>query len=77
VSAALVVLVMLCFDLSGIAMMGRAVFLLVYAAVNAGHLLVLNQTETNATIVWLSLRANWDAGGTRDLVSRRSISLSY
>jgi amino acid transporter len=54
-TAALVVLVMLCFDLSGIAMMGSAAFLLVYAAVNAGHLLVLKQTGANATIVWLSL----------------------
>ena len=54
-TAALVVLMMLCFDLSGIAMMGSAAFLLVYAAVNAGHLLVLKQTGANATIVWLSL----------------------
>jgi amino acid transporter len=54
-TAALVVLVMLCFDLSGIAMMGSAAFLLVYAAVNGGHLLVLKQTGANALIVWLSL----------------------
>ena len=40
-TAALVVLVTLLFDLSGIAMMGSAAFLLVYAAVNAGHLRVL------------------------------------
>ena len=54
-TAALVVVVMLCFDLSGIAMMGSAAFLLVYAAVNAGHLRVLKQTGANAAIVWLSL----------------------
>ena len=54
-TAALVVLVTLCFDLSGIAMMGSAAFLLVYAAVNAGHLRVLRQTGANAIIVWLSL----------------------
>ena len=54
-TAALVVLVMLGFDLSGIAMMGSAAFLLVYAAVNAGHLRVLKQTGANAVIVWLSL----------------------
>jgi amino acid transporter len=54
-TAALVVLVMLCFDLSGIAMMGSAAFLLVYAAVNAGHLRLLKQTGANAIIVWLSL----------------------
>jgi amino acid transporter len=54
-TAALVVVVMLCFDLSGIAMMGSAAFLLIYAAVNGGHLLVLKQTQANAIIVWLSL----------------------
>jgi amino acid transporter len=54
-TAALVVLLVLIFDLSGIAMMGSAAFLLVYAAVNAGHLRVLRQTGANATIVWLSL----------------------
>src|ERR1700730_14076870 len=51
----LVVVVMLIFDLSGIAMMGSAAFLLIYAAVNAGHLKVLNQTGANAIVVWLSL----------------------
>jgi len=54
-TAGLVVLVILCFDLQGIAMMGSAAFLLVYAAVNAGHLRVLKQTGANAAIVWLSL----------------------
>jgi amino acid transporter len=54
-TAALVILVTLLFDLSGIAMMGSAAFLLVYAAVNAGHLRVLKQTGANAVIVWLSI----------------------
>src|SRR5216684_3217429 len=54
-TAALVVLVTLSFDLSGIAMMGSAAFLLVYAAVNAGHLNVLRETGASAIIVWLSL----------------------
>lgn len=54
-TAGLVILVMLCFDLSDIAMMGSAAFLLVYAAVNAGHLRVLRETGANAVIVWLSL----------------------
>ncbi len=54
-TAALVILVTLLFDLSGIAMMGSAAFLLVYAAVNAGHLRVLKQTGANAVLVWLSL----------------------
>src|SRR5262245_21538123 len=54
-TAALVVLTTLAFDLSGIAMMGSAAFLLVYAAVNAGHLRVLKQTGASAFIVWLSI----------------------
>jgi amino acid transporter len=54
-TAALVIAVTLLFDLSGIAMMGSAAFLLIYAAVNAGHLRVLRQTGANAVIVWLSL----------------------
>jgi amino acid transporter len=54
-TSALVVLVTLLFDLSGIAMMGSAAFLLVYAAVNAAHLRVLGQTGANAVMVWLSL----------------------
>jgi amino acid transporter len=54
-TAGLVVLMTLTFDLSGIAMMGSAAFLLVYAAVNAGHLSMLEQTGANALIVWLSL----------------------
>jgi amino acid transporter len=54
-TAGLVVLVTLAFDLSGIAMMGSAAFLLVYAAVNGGHLRVLKATGANAIMVWLSL----------------------
>jgi amino acid transporter len=54
-TAALVVAITLLFDLAGIAMMGSAAFLLVYAAVNAGHLRILKQTGANAPIVWLSL----------------------
>ncbi len=55
VTSILVIAVTLAFDLSGIAMMGSAAFLLVYAVVNAGHLRVLKQTGANAIVVWLSL----------------------
>ncbi|MFN3350759.1 APC family permease [Pseudorhodoplanes sp.] len=55
VTAAAVIVMTLLFDLSGIAMMGSAAFLLVYAAVNAGHLRVLKDTAANVIIVWLSL----------------------
>jgi amino acid transporter len=54
-TAALVILIIICFDLSGIAMMGSAAFLLVYAAVNAGHLRVLKETGANPVVVWMSL----------------------
>jgi amino acid transporter len=54
-TAALVIGVTLAFDLSGIAMMGSAAFLLVYAVVNAGHLRVRHQTGANAIMIWLSL----------------------
>jgi amino acid transporter len=54
-TAIVTVAVTVAFDLSGIAMMGSAAFLLVYAVVNAGHLRVLKQTGANAAIVWLSL----------------------
>jgi amino acid transporter len=56
-TAGLVVLLIISFELSGIAMMGSAAFLLVYAAVNAGHLRVLPQTGAKAALVWLSLLA--------------------
>jgi amino acid transporter len=54
-TALLVIVMTLAFDLSGIAMMGSAAFLLVYAVVNAGHLRVVQQTGADAAIVWLSL----------------------
>lgn len=54
-TAAAVIVLTLVFDLSSIAMMGSAAFLLVYAVVNAGHLRVLKATGANAAIVWLSL----------------------
>jgi amino acid transporter len=43
------------FDLSSIAMMGSGAFLLIYAAVNAGHLRILNKTGARKIIVVLSL----------------------
>lgn len=54
-TALAVIALTLAFDLSSIAMMGSAAFLLVYATVNAGHLRVTGQTGARAAIVWLSL----------------------
>jgi len=60
----LVIAMTVAFDLSGIAMMGSAAFLLVYSIVNAGHLRVLNQTGANPYIVWLSLITGLTVFGT-------------
>ncbi len=54
-TAGLVILFVLLFDLSKIAMMGSAAFLLVYAAVNGAHLRVIKETQAKAWIVWLSI----------------------
>jgi amino acid transporter len=51
----LVIVFILFFNLSGIAMMGSGAFLLVYAAVNAGHLRILAKTQANKFIVATSL----------------------
>jgi amino acid transporter len=51
----LTIIFILFFDLSGIAMMGSGAFLLIYAAVNAGHLRILGQTQANKYLVWISL----------------------
>lgn len=45
------------FDLSSVAMMGSAAFLLVYAAVNAAHLKLTSQTGGNRLIIWLAILA--------------------
>jgi amino acid transporter len=51
----LVIIFILFFDLSGIAMMGSGAFLLIYAAVNAGHLKILDKTGAKKSIVLFSL----------------------
>lgn len=55
ITAALVIIFILFFDLSGIAMMGSGAFLLIYAAVNAGHLRILKATAANGLLVAISL----------------------
>lgn len=51
----MVICFILFFDLAGIAMMGSGAFLLVYAAVNGGHLRILAQTGAKKWIVLTSL----------------------
>jgi len=55
ITTLLVIVFILFFDLAGIAMMGSGAFLLIYAAVNAGHLNILAKTGANKSLVLLSL----------------------
>lgn len=55
ITSLMVICFILFFDLAGIAMMGSGAFLLVYAAVNAGHLRILKQTGANRWVVVVSL----------------------
>lgn len=43
------------FNLSSVAMMGSGAFLLIYSAVNAGHLKILDKTGAKKSLVFLSL----------------------
>lgn len=51
----LTIVFILFFNLAGIAMMGSGAFLLIYAAVNAGHLRILAKTQAKKSLVLLSL----------------------
>jgi amino acid transporter len=51
----LVITFILFFDLAGIAMMGSGAFLLIYAAVHAGHLRITQQTGARASLLWIAL----------------------
>jgi amino acid transporter len=55
ITAGLVILFVLFFDLSGVAMMGSGAFLLIYASVNAAHLKIIADTGAKKWLVWLSL----------------------
>jgi len=55
ITAALVIVFLLGFDLGPIAMMGSGAFLLIYAAVNAGHLRIASETGASPVMVWLAL----------------------
>lgn len=51
----LTIIFILFFDLNGVAMMGSGAFLLIYAAVNAGHIKIIGKTQANKALVLLSL----------------------
>jgi amino acid transporter len=54
-TTALVILFILFFDLSGVAMMGSGAFLLIYTCVNLAHLRVITETGAKKSLVWLSI----------------------
>ncbi len=51
ITTALVIIFILFFNLAGVTMMGSSAFLLIYAAVNAGHLKILSNTGANLLLV--------------------------
>jgi len=55
ITAGLVILFANLFDLAKIAMLGSATFLLIYAAVNIGHLKLYKETRANLALIWLSI----------------------
>src|SRR5215210_2073945 len=55
ITAALVIVFVMLFDLGPIAMMGSAAFLIVYAAVSFGHLRVHRETGVRPSLLWASL----------------------
>jgi amino acid transporter len=57
ITSGLVILFILFFDLSGVAMMGSGAFLLIYASVNAAHLRIIADTGARRWLVCLALLA--------------------
>ncbi len=55
ITTLLVLIFILFFDLAGVTMMGSGAFLLIYAAVNAGHLRILSQTGARKSLIITSL----------------------
>ena len=55
ITAGLVILFTNLFDLGRIAMLGSAAFLLIYAAVDIGHLKLCKETGANPVLIWLSI----------------------
>jgi amino acid transporter len=58
ITAGLVILFANLFDLSSIAMLGSAAFLIIYAGVNIGHLKLHKQTNGKLILIWLAILGN-------------------
>jgi L-asparagine transporter-like permease len=55
ITSALVIFFANAFYLDGIAMMGSATFLIIYAAVNFAHLRIYRKTRANPVLIWISI----------------------
>ena len=55
ITAGLVILFANLFDIGKVAMLGSVAFLLIYAAVDIGHLKLRKETGANPVLIWLSI----------------------
>ena len=55
ITSAIVILFTIFLNLSSVALMGSALFLIIYAGVNFAHLKVYKQTNANKYIIWLAI----------------------
>jgi amino acid transporter len=55
ITSAMVILFTIFLDLSSVALMGSALFLIIYAGVNFAHLKVNKETNANKYIIWLAI----------------------
>lgn len=55
ITAGLVILFVNLFNLEGVALLGSASFLIIYAAVNLAHLRLYRETGANPCLIWLSI----------------------
>ena len=55
ITAGIVIILTLFLDLNSVAMMGSALFLIIYAGVNFAHLKLYKKTDANKYIIWLAI----------------------
>ena len=55
ITSAMVILFVIFLNLTSVALMGSALFLIIYAGVNFAHLKVHHETKANKYIIWLAI----------------------
>lgn len=58
ITAGIVILLTNLFDISTIAMLGSAAFLLIYVAVNIGHMRIRKETGGRSSLIWIAILGN-------------------